>query len=86
MACKNKIELFQNSELLWPIKISLNDKPVNIAPTAKSPVGINIVRKDSCIEWNLFSLLLYFPWKVLKINLHEYNAVKTAVIIPIDEA
>ena len=61
MDCKNKIELFQNCELSYPINISLNNIPVKIAPIANKQDGINIVRGDSCIELKLLSLLLYFP-------------------------
>ena len=42
-----------------------------MAPIANKHYGINIVSGDSCIELNLFFLLLYFQWKVLKINRHE---------------
>ena len=64
------------------MNISLNNIPVTIDPMASKHDGINIVGGDSFIELKLFFLLLYFPWKVLNINLHEYIDVSKAVIIP----
>ena len=74
---KNKIELFQKL-LPWPINNSLNNIPAEIAPIPYTVVGKSITIGDS--------LLLNFPWKVLKINLHEYIAVSKAVKIPTNAA
>ena len=48
--------------------------------------GINITKGDSWVSPILIFLLLYSPWKVLKINLQEYIEVKNAVKIPIPAA
>ena len=85
IVCKNKIELFQNC-VSCPISNSLNKIPEIIAPIASKEEGSSMANEDSWMLLKLFFLLLYFPWKVLKINLHEYIAVNKAVKIPIDEA
>ena len=70
----------------WPINKSLKIYPANIAPIESKTKGINITRGDSCVSSIFIFLLLYSPWKVLKINLHEYIEVKKAVKIPIPAA
>jgi hypothetical protein len=70
----------------WPTKRSLNKKPANIAPIDNKTKGINITNGDSCVSSIFTNLLLYLPWNVLKINLHEYIEVKNAVKIPIPAA
>ena len=68
---KNKIESFQNIVASWPINTSLNKMPVTIDPTPSNDAGIIINIDDSWTDFNVTFLLLYFPWKVLNINLHE---------------
>ena len=68
---KIKIDDPQNSWLLFPINKSLKIYPEKIDPKIRMPKGIVIDRPDSLIfDFEIF-LLLNFPWKVLKINLHE---------------